>query len=92
MTDLAQTTLPSSSDMGLHLVILGTPMGQTPLCITITVSTIRSLGRRSELWTSIQCQKTDVCRYGDPGFHRHVDAAKILGLLCQYTIRYTRLS
>jgi hypothetical protein len=21
-------------------------------------------------------------RYGDPGFHRHVDAAKILGLLC----------
>jgi len=22
-------------------------------------------------------------RYGDPGFHRHVDAAKILGLLCK---------
>lgn len=22
-------------------------------------------------------------RYGDPGFHRHVDAAKILGLLCR---------
>lgn len=92
MTDLDRITLPSCSDMGLLPVISGTRMGQTRLCTTIIVSTIRSLGRRSELWTSIQCKKTDVCRYGDPGFHRHVDAAKILGLLCQYTIRYTRLS
>jgi hypothetical protein len=49
MTDLARITLPSSSDMELLPVILGTPMGQIRLCIIIIVSTILSLGKRSEL-------------------------------------------
>jgi hypothetical protein len=49
MTDLDRITLPSCSDMGLLPVISGTHMGQTRLCTTIIVSTIRSLGRRSEL-------------------------------------------
>jgi hypothetical protein len=49
MTGLARIILPSSSDMESLLVISGTRMGQTRLCTTITVSTILSLGRRSEL-------------------------------------------
>jgi hypothetical protein len=81
MVDLARITLLSCSDMGLLPVILVIPMGQTRLCTIITVSTIRSLGRKSELPNTLSnVELTN--RYGDPGFHRHVDAAKILGLLC----------
>jgi len=49
MADLAPITLPSSSDTELLPVILDTRMGQIRPCTTITVSMIRSLGRRSEL-------------------------------------------
>jgi hypothetical protein len=82
MTDLDRITLPSSSDMELLLAISDIPMGQTRLFITITVSTILSLGKRSELLTRPTMIEKLTNRYGDPGFHRHVDAAKILGLLC----------
>lgn len=33
---------------------------------------------------ALECALKLTSRYGDPGFHRHVDAAKILGLLCKF--------